>query len=66
MLVYEWMVFLLTIQIYLMAKQGIMSRQMYIVHANELMARMLNDNLGCTIVDYAYSAIFYADDIVLI
>ena len=49
-----------------MAKQGIMSRQMYIVHANELMARMLNDNLGCTIVDYAYSAIFYADDIVLI
>ena len=47
-------------------QEEIMSPKMYNVYVDELMTRLLNDNLGCMIGDHIYSAVFCADDIVLI
>ena len=41
-----------------------MSSHKYKIYFDEFMTRLLNENLSCTIGDYAYCAIFYADDIV--
>jgi hypothetical protein len=45
---------------------GIMSPQLYNVYVDELMSRLLGAKLGCMIGDFVYSAVFYADDIVLL
>jgi exonuclease III len=45
---------------------GIMSPQLYNVYVDELMSRLLRAKLGCMIGDFVYSAVFYADDIVLL
>jgi hypothetical protein len=43
-----------------------MSIQTYNVYVDELMSRLLRAKLGCMIGDFVYSAVFYADDIVLL
>jgi hypothetical protein len=44
---------------------GIMSPILYNVYVDDLMNKLLKENLGCTIGGISYGAIFYADDIVL-
>jgi hypothetical protein len=45
---------------------GIMSPQLYNVYVDELLSRLLNAKLGCMLGEFEYSAVFYADDIVLL
>ena len=44
---------------------GIMSPHMYNVYVDDLMTKLLCEKLGCMIGKFLYSAIFYADDIIL-
>jgi hypothetical protein len=45
---------------------GIMSPFLYNVYVDDLMTKLIDEKLGCTIGEFTYSAIFYADDIVLV
>jgi hypothetical protein len=45
---------------------GIMSPLLYNVYVDDLMTKLIGEKLGCTIGEFTYSAIFYADDIVLV
>ena len=47
-------------------QEEIMSPQMYNVYGDELMTKILYEILVCMIGDHKYSAVFCADDIVLI
>ena len=44
---------------------GIMSPIFYNVYVDDLMKKLMKEKLGCTVGDYFYDAIFYADDILL-
>jgi hypothetical protein len=45
---------------------GIMSPIFYNIYVDDLMDTLMKGKLGCTIGDYFYGAIFYADDILLL